>query len=302
MKKWVLILFLVSNYALTIAQYRKMPLDTNHYWREYHFYIQGTSSYNCDYQYNVVKDTVVGGRLYKKVLMTYALCTGSWPCCFYSPVSAYLREDTVAKRVIILDNSYQEKIKYNFNKNLGDTANLYEQGSVLNYTVTLKDSLLLNDGLYHKRLIYSNAISCEVIEGIGGKWGLLTPYSMGFGIGTNLVCLGKTFPSSATIYHMSGNTFSCSVLTGIKENSNSLMYENISISPNPNNGSFQLKIENELENGELILVNLIGQEVYKQKIINGDNPINTNGLSRGLYHFVVIEHNQKKFNGKVAID
>jgi len=40
----------------------------------------------------------------------------------------------------------------------------------------------------------------------------------------------------------------------------------VKIFPNPNNGSFKLKIDTEIENGELILFNSLGQ-----KFINKNN-------------------------------
>lgn len=211
MKKHLLFSLLIFYCFISSAQYKKMPLDTNHYWNEVYSYIQGSTNCNCNYQYEAVKDTVILGIIYKKVLRTNIICVS--PCSPYNPYKAFLRQDTVLRKVIILDNTFQEKILFNFKKNVGDTALLYDvvTSSSATYTVGTKDSLLLSDGLYHRRFIY-NGGCCggTVIEGVGGYYSLLSPYIIGFGLGTNLVCLGKTYPTNGTIYHMSGNTFSCS--------------------------------------------------------------------------------------------
>ena len=47
------------------------------------------------------------------------------------------------------------------------------------------------------------------------------------------------------------------------------------IYPNPNNGTFNLQIDEEIKNAELILFNSLGQRVYEQTVINGLNNINT---------------------------
>ena len=54
--------------------------------------------------------------------------------------------------------------------------------------------------------------------------------------------------------------------------------------------------------GKLILINAIGQKVYEQKIIKGTNEINTNGLSFGLYNYVLFQDDQKIISGKLVIE
>ena len=71
--------------------------------------------------------------------------------------------------------------------------------------------------------------------------------------------------------------------------------------PNPNNGSFKFQIDNEIKNGELSLINSIGQIVHKQKIIHGINDIKTNGLPIGLYNYILLQDNKTIINGKITI-
>lgn len=228
MRKQLFFIPLILICLLANAQYKKMPLDTNHYWSEHYYYQTMSTNLFCYYQLNIIKDTVIASYTYKKIFISSVSCN-SFVCCFNAPNKAFLRQDTLLKKVIVLDNSFQEKILYNFNKNLGDTTALFDcrLNSTSVYTVSLKDSLLLNDGLYHKRLGFWGAGGPEVIEGVGGKFGFLTPYFMGFGTGIDLICSGKTYPTMSTIYHSSGNTYSCSVVTQSSENT--IHSENISI-------------------------------------------------------------------------
>jgi N-acetylneuraminic acid mutarotase len=72
--------------------------------------------------------------------------------------------------------------------------------------------------------------------------------------------------------------------------------------PNPNNGSFILRFENEIINGELILFNSFGQQVHSQKITGGENKITTNGLAKGLYHYTVLQNKQLLQSGKMVVE
>lgn len=77
---------------------------------------------------------------------------------------------------------------------------------------------------------------------------------------------------------------------------------NLAIYPNPNNGLFYLKIDSEIKNGQLILINIIGQKVYEQKLIQGSNEIKTNGLPMGLYNYILLQGNQTVKTGKLTIE
>jgi hypothetical protein len=72
--------------------------------------------------------------------------------------------------------------------------------------------------------------------------------------------------------------------------------------PNPNNGSFKLKIDKQADNGELVLINSIGQEVYSQKIQQGENIIITQGLASGLYNYILLQDKRQIGNVKLTID
>jgi hypothetical protein len=76
----------------------------------------------------------------------------------------------------------------------------------------------------------------------------------------------------------------------------------IIIFPNPNSGSFKIIIDNELKNGQLILINSLGQKVYEQKILQGQNNIITHDITSGLYNYIILQDNGQISNGKLTIE
>ena len=89
------------------------------------------------------------------------------------------------------------------------------------------------------------------------------------------------------------------VPASVKENS---VLNTFSISPNPNNGSFHLKLDAELKNAQLIIINSVGQKVHEQKITKGTNQITTHFLSGGLYSYIVVEDEHLIGKGKIIIE
>ncbi|MBP7808875.1 MAG: T9SS type A sorting domain-containing protein [Bacteroidia bacterium] len=287
MRRNFLIIICLFFVAVTNGQYKKMPLDTNHYWHELFFYAVWPSPYSsCDYQYEVIKDTLISSKVYKQVAITNKVCNPIWTCCFYSPNIAFLRQDTLLKIVCVLDTGYKERILYNFNKMVNDTTMLFDPvgGSFNTYTVNTKDSLLLNDGLYHKRLkLTGPGLFGDLIEGVGGSRGLLTNYSQGIGIGTGLTCVGKIYPIQSTIYHSSGNTFSCSVVNGITENSNHALH-NITIAPNPSSGLVNISSFNTRAIKTITVKDVLSKEIKTVSDINlSKYSLDISSLENGIY-------------------
>ena len=120
-------------------------------------------------------------------------------------------------------------------------------------------------------------------------------------------------PTVTTTYTISGtsaagcsNSFtitqSVSPCTNINNSSLSNDKINFMIFPNPNKGEFKIQTEIEINNGEIIIVNAIGQKVFEQKIVQGTTEIKTTGLPSGLYTFVLLNNKQLISNGKLSIE
>ncbi len=87
---------------------------------------------------------------------------------------------------------------------------------------------------------------------------------------------------------------------GIKEHENYAY--SYYVFPNPNSGSFNILIDNEIKNGEIILFNTIGQKVFEQTVFQGLNTINTSNLAQGLYNYILLQDKQKVGNGKLVFE
>ncbi len=78
--------------------------------------------------------------------------------------------------------------------------------------------------------------------------------------------------------------------------------KNIALYPNPNTGTFKLNLEDGIDKGEIILFNSIGQIVFSQKLIRGENEIITEGLATGLYHYSILGNKIQLQAGKIVIE
>lgn len=92
----------------------------------------------------------------------------------------------------------------------------------------------------------------------------------------------------------------CKLTTGIQSISENAE-ENI-IYPNPNRGAFEIYVTNQFINGQFVLINVLGQKVYEQKIIQGANEIRANELPVGLYTYILILDNEPIKKGKLVIE
>jgi hypothetical protein len=75
-----------------------------------------------------------------------------------------------------------------------------------------------------------------------------------------------------------------------------------SLYPNPNNSSFNLKLETEINNGEIIIINDIGQNIYTQPVFKGLNEISFKELSKGLYTYLLFQNKVRIGTGKIFVE
>jgi hypothetical protein len=94
-------------------------------------------------------------------------------------------------------------------------------------------------------------------------------------------------------------TQSVATCTGIQNISASGM---ISVYPNPNNGSFNVEINSNVEDVQMIILNSLGQTVMAQPLKEGMNVINANTIAKGIYQYIIIGNNYPASNGKLVIE
>lgn len=164
-----------------------------------------------------------------------------------------------------------------------------------------------SDNMFIASCDFNGNVVCASALGSGGDDNIglgVDPYGNAYITGDfipNVFVVGSTTLTNTSVTtdeYIFFAKYSCSGV-GLQEMSNNSFFK---ISPNPNNGSFKLQIDNEFQNGELILMNSLGQKVHEQKIIQGENNIKTNGLAKGLYHYMLLENKQQINNGKIVIE
>lgn len=72
--------------------------------------------------------------------------------------------------------------------------------------------------------------------------------------------------------------------------------------PNPSSGIFYITINHEINDGKIILINSLGQNVFEQKLAKWTNKITIEGLSQGLFHYVIIQNNIPTNSGTMTIE
>lgn len=112
--------------------------------------------------------------------------------------------------------------------------------------------------------------------------------------GTYTVAITGLF-NGCTITHTAG-VIACTGINNFNPD------KDIRLFPNPNNGNFTLKIEKEIQGGELVLVNSIGQEVFRQRIVKGVNAIKLQHFPSGVYRYDVLNKNESLMKGKMVIE
>lgn len=78
--------------------------------------------------------------------------------------------------------------------------------------------------------------------------------------------------------------------------------DDISLFPNPSSDVFHIRLGKDIENGEVILVNSLGQKVLQQRMVQGTNEIKTSALLSGLYSYILFQNNNTIKTGKISIE
>jgi hypothetical protein len=291
MKASGLILFFLIQLTCK-AQYRKMMLDSNHYYREYYSFnppLVPMAACNCEVQTSYVKDTIINLKTYKKIKNVYfhsspiSYCYGTGA----APGIYYFRDDTILKRLIILNNN-QEKIYYDFNKNVGDTAMLIGAFTI---TITSKDSILFTDGKYHKRFIGGNG-AYTYIEGLGGAYGFLHPFLYtGNGSTHSLICFSKK-DANTSLFPIVPNGACNFVYVDTDHLTNEV--KQFKIYPNPVNDKLNINFKY-VAKREIEVFNNFGVKIITLLTEELNSSLNLEKCPVGIYSVSVLEDNTKYY-------
>lgn len=291
------ILIFIFSLTQGYSQYKKIPIDSNYYWKQAS--TTNTNTSNCKYNYQIKyrKDTVINSITYNKYSTFGAASGNTVNACNVDFVKhGYLRQDTINKRVFILDNNFVERPLYNFSKVVGDTMLVYRRdiNANITVTVTIKDSIQFTDGTYHKhQFVINSSYGNHFVEGLGSiASGLFGHSVLGYiSYSEVFYCFGKVSPFNP-LYTAASSTSNCYLsYTGINENaSKDYVFK---VFPNPANDKLTITAENtDLNEVKLDLTNLLGQNLkFTYLTTNDGTTCNLEDLSQGIYFLKI--HSKK---------
>jgi hypothetical protein len=291
MKYRILPLLFLLLYLNSFSQYLKIPIDTNYFWKQ--LSVTSPSVSNCSYNYQIryKKDTVINSKIYNKY-STFGAITGNSvsACSPYHIKHGYLRQDTIAKKVFILDNGFIERPLYNFSKMIGDTMQIYQfnLNANITVTVTMRDSTMFGDGKYHRRLWAINSTyGNSIYEGMGCvTGGLYAHNSAGYVPNTEgFTCFGKITPYAP---FFGGSSSSCYLSYTVLNDNLLKESSSIKIYPNPIKDKFQIEFQNKItQDLKLNITNSLGQTLYILDNPSQKQNIDISFLSSGIYYLKI---------------
>ena len=261
------------------AQYKKLPLDANHYWTIKYTPRWNSNPLNDPTFYYTLKTTATKtffGKTYKYISCLSPMGGGPPDPLF---TGQYIYDDTIAKKVYVIAKDSTEQVLYDFTKKAGDAGSAYDvhKGTMSNYTVSKVDSVKLGDSLYHRRFDMNSAtlgVTITVVEGVGSLASLLSGYFSSYPDQVNLSCMGRISPFLAIYQGISAN---CRVETGLKENSTS---RPLTVFPVPAGDYITVDMQ-ENASSNLEIINILGASVMCIPYTPGK--INISELPPGVY-------------------
>ena len=279
------------------------PFPDSVIWRvdyNYDFLFQYPCVKHYYFEYYSTGDTIINSSVYRKISLNGVYDTSS---CMgqpdYLPMVGYrgaLKDDSLAnKTYFVFPNSTTDSLLYDYNLTVGDTIkgiisqfyNSFNKGVVLSI-----DSVLIN-GLYRKRWNFSpdkEGNATFIIEGIGTNSGLLEPlypWELEWTV-RYLICVKD---SSITYFNSNQySKFGCDFFVAVRNESN--LVNSFSIFPNPFSNETTLKIDQELKNATISIINTFGQQVKQISGFSGSEiKLHRENLSEGIYFLRLMQEN-----------
>ncbi len=320
-------------FLLVISSFRssaQIPIDS--------FYTDGTTWTNINdvsigagsryyyewtegFEYKVDGDTNISGKTYRK-LYYRSIGKYGYKFAYYATIVEYLHDTTVSpfkyigelridSSKVYFTNHFEwpwqypdygsgvEKLLYNFDRQIGDTSNLY---FFTKQTITSIDSILIG-GRYLKRYYLNNSPTNYEIEGIGYMGGFLGMYTtfryLPFKGDVYSLCYQSPsmaykfpVPDVPVEWHILNNCFDMHMLSTEKHEMN----EAVTIYPNPASNAITIKGKLKGRNAIVTISNSIGQAVYRSTINVTDNTlneaINISGIAAGVYSISITAENE----------
>ena len=283
--------FLLCNGGLKAQSYIPIPFDTSTYWivevylnpSNYNvpFYCESTNSMIYYYGDTVI-DNLKYAHLKAKFCENY-YCGQNKDGDIMLLTFPFLRQDT-ANQILYGRNNWQpstERKLIDFKQQKGDTliAGMYHEYILPQSFVESVDSVLLKDGLYHKRIILPQYyFNRQFIEGVGTDFGVGTSTNDFEGRSINVLCFQSNGKSIYNYYTGQNNCPRCStnVFSTIDE-----LEVNYRTYPNPFNGQIYIDVP---DVALLKLYDVSGRVVFETYDVVSGVPVSVPAsLTNGFY-------------------
>jgi hypothetical protein len=263
----------------------------------------------------ILGDTILDGTQFKKLYKRFIHYNSTKPpfphqgtttTSYEKRGPTFIRYDSSENKVFYRENAESsEVVIYNFNATVGDSIALSTE--YYNGNKVLRIDAISLFGTQH--LLYvldTNYIPVRngIIEGVGGLNGLTYNQpafgALGGGIlMTDLVC----FEFNDSTYFSpwaSHNQIPCSSGSDFLSSASDIKKDGLVVFPNPNSGSFTLKIPEELVGSSFFIYNETGTVIYTSEItqlqFNVEIPLT------GLYFWRMITNTGRSHNGKILVN
>lgn len=286
----LLMTFLVAQEGM--AQYHPFPIENgiwmnNHsdYYVDENFQAIITSSFDYKYCANGI-DTIINSITYKQV--DYCSTSGFHGAWRYDNGQVYF----------VPKDSLNEFLLYDFTLNAGNTVEIILQGGpgqgggfqIYETYISYVDTVIVN-GTPRRRLFTEGY---DWIEGIGCTTGLfMEPWINVSNYFRSLVCMST---NDTLHYHNGileiGEPGVCDFTVSVEDPD--LYLENVEVFPNPTSGKVFIRMNGEVQSGNAILTNALGQKLANYSFTGADQfEIEIQG-NAGLYFLEILTANGEK--------
>ena len=314
-------IMLIFNLIMLLATgqtpgYQSFP--DNARWRVDHYYIN-PYQFPCYikhyFDYSMQGDTTINQLIYKRIYRSW-VASDTLSCDDpnagnEAPVPGYagaLRDDPSANGAFFrFPESSADSLLFDYNLQTGDTLRGFISRYLSHYTMVVNsiDSVLTDDGLYHKRWNFEGIHNhpSYIIQGVGSSFGLIEPaytYALDF-TERFLVCLTLDNGTNSQTLFTSEYTseMGCSpVVQKVQSRETAAAF---SIYPNPMTTTATLFSHKYMDRARVVIANLQGQVVAMIPEVSGYQCILTrDGLNNGVY-FVTMIQDQTVFSKKLVV-
>lgn len=304
--KSTLLFFFLFLAAMVSAQPGFRFADSTAQWNvlEEQYYMPGYSL--LTYQYFAEGDTIANGIQYQKIQ-----CPGGSGFGFYPSCIAFLRKDSIGRVYRRTNEDAVDVLIYDFGVAKNDTIilPLWEWGgySPISCVVQNIDTVLI--GTYRKRMFvqyiknssWSNDVWIEGIGAIASHW--MAPgmeRGVSDGPSDTLLCF---YESDTLRYNAPGHN-SCDVnYTSWTSLNDQLLLQAVTIRTNSGSHSVEVCYPAYFSNtNTLLLYDLKGRLILQKELTEQTTRIDVNGVTRGVYLYIVQTNGRAIKNGKLIIE